>query len=1049
MGDLLARLQSALGDPYRIERELGGGGMSRVFLAQETALKRPVVIKVLPPEMAAGVNVERFRREVELAASLQHPHIVPLLSAAASGDLLYYTMPLVEGESLRAKLARQGELPVSETIRVLADVADALAYAHAHGVVHRDIKPDNVLISGKHAVVTDFGVSKAVSASSGGSLTSLGVALGTPAYMAPEQAAADPHLDHRADLYALGILGYEMLTGRPPFTAATPQATLAAQVTQTPQPVTAQRPAVPGALNALVMRCLEKHPADRFQSAGAVLEALEQMVTPSGGITPTGSAPYDAVAAAAAARAHPLRVAGLFALTSVAVLGVVYFLMNQLGLPGWVMPGAVGLLVAGLPIMVVTGLIERRRALARTTGRMATPPAGGLHGWLTWRKAVGGGVAAFAALGLGAAAYTAMRVLGIGPVGTLVASGVLKKRDRLVLADFTNRTPDTTLGRSLGEAFRVDLAQSPVVRLLDASAVADALRRMNRAPFVALDLGLARELAQREGAKAVVLGTIDPVGRGFVLAAELVAAADGRQLVAVRENAKDDAAIIDAIDRLSKQLRERIGESLKTIRASEPLEQVTTGSLEALRRYSQGVRAEDGGDVETAISLLREATALDTGFAMAYRKLGVVLGNSGAAREQILAATRKAFEHRDRLPEVERYLAIAYFYFAVDHDPARQMAAYRSVLERDPENTTALNNLALALNVARRWVEAETLALRATALGSSWTFYNNAMWAEAGQGHWADVQATLDRYARALPHNPRVQEARTFLAAARGDYALAERQAQALQQEQRTSPVWKARTSTYLFSFDELRGRLRQAEQDARDFQAASEQRGLPGDYVGGALDAAWLDLRYRNRPAAALERVEAALRRHPLASMPAADRPYPELARFYARAGRLDQAKRLVAEFERNVTEGLRRGVSLRHAAAADIALSEGRTRDAITGYRAWYDENEYGCPSCGWLELAGIYDKGRQSDSALAIYERIVATPGMFRRFFHVIDDSYGLAPTFKRLGELYEARSDRGKALEYYGRFVDLWKGADPELQPVVRDVRARMARLAGEH
>src|SRR5439155_805502 len=384
MGDLLARLQSALGDPYRIERELGGGGMSRVFLAQETALKRPVVIKVLPPEMAAGVNVERFRREVELAASLQHPHIVPLLSAAAS----------------------------------------------------------------------------------------------PPAYMAPEQAAADPHLDHRADLYALGILGYEMLTGRPPFTAATPQATLAAQVTQTPQPVTAQRPAVPGALNALVMRCLEKHPADRFQSAGAVLEALEQMVTPSGGITPTGSAPYDAVAAAAAARAHPLRVAGLFALTSVAVLGVVYFLMNQLGLPGWVMPGAVGLLVAGLPIMVVTGLIERRRALARTTGRMATPPAGGLHGWLTWRKAVGGGVAAFAALGLGAAAYTAMRVLGIGPVGTLVASGVLKKRDRLVLADFTNRTPDTTLGRSLGEAFRVDLAQSPVVRLLDASAVADALRRM-------------------------------------------------------------------------------------------------------------------------------------------------------------------------------------------------------------------------------------------------------------------------------------------------------------------------------------------------------------------------------------------------------------------------------------------------------------------------------------------------------------------------------------------------------------------------------------------
>src|SRR5438128_2206542 len=612
MGDLLARLQSALGDAYRIERELGGGGMSRVFLAQETALKRQVVIKLLPPEMAAG-----------------------------------------------------------------------------------------------------------------GSLTSLGVALGTPAYMAPEQAAADPHLDHRADLYALGILGYEMLTGRPPFTAATPQATLAAQVTQTPQSVTAQRPAVSGALNSLVMRCLEKHPADRFQSAGAVLEALDQMVTPSGGITPTGSAPYDAVAAAAAARAHPLRVAGLFALASVAVLGVVYFLMNQLGLPGWVMPGAIGLLVAGLPIMVVTGLIERRRALARTTGHMTTPPAGGLHGWLTWRKAVAGGVAAFAALGLGAAGYSAMRLLGIGPVGTLVASGVLEKRDRLVLADFENRTTDSTLGLSLTEALRVDLAQSPVVRLLDGAAVGKALGRMGRKSGTALDVALARELAQREGAKAVV--------------------------------------------RLSGRLRERIGESLKTIRASEPLEQVTTGSLEALRKYTEGVRAEDGGDVESAISLLTEATALDAGFAMAYRKLAVVLVNSGASREQVVAATRKAFEHRDRLPEVERYLAIAYFHSDVDYDPSRVMSAYRSVLERDPENTTALNNLALALNVARRWVEAEPLALRAIALGASWTFYNNAMWAQAGQGHWADVQATLDRDARALPHNPRVQEARTFLATARSD----------------------------------------------------------------------------------------------------------------------------------------------------------------------------------------------------------------------------------------------------------------------------------------
>ena len=288
MDELRDRLQAALGAGYRLESELGGGGMSRVFAALEVELGRRVVVKVLPPEMAAGVNAERFRREIQLAAQLQHPHIVPLLNAASRGDLAYYTMPLVEGESLRVKLTREGELPVGDAVRILRDVADALAYAHAHGVVHRDIKPDNVLLSGRHAMVTDFGVAKAVSAASGSSgATSLGVALGTPAYMAPEQAAADPGVDHRADIYALGAVAYEMLTRRPPFSAPTPQAVLAAQVTQAPEPVTAHRAAVPTALADLVMRCLEKRPADRWQSAEDMRAVLETLATPSGGSAPT------------------------------------------------------------------------------------------------------------------------------------------------------------------------------------------------------------------------------------------------------------------------------------------------------------------------------------------------------------------------------------------------------------------------------------------------------------------------------------------------------------------------------------------------------------------------------------------------------------------------------------------------------------------------------------------------------------------------------------------------------------------------------------------
>src|SRR3990172_3261543 len=325
--DLRDRLQAAVGETYAIEKELGGGGMSRVFLARETRLGRKVVIKVLPPEMAAGVNVERFEREIQLAANLQHPHVVPLLTTGASGDLLYYVMPFIRGESLRARLAKQGELPVGEAVRILKEVADALAYAHRNGVVHRDIKPDNVLLSEGHAVVTDFGVAKAVSASTGASsLTSLGVALGTPAYMAPEQAVADPNVDHRADIYALGALGYEMLCGRPPFTGPNAQAVLSMHVTEAPEAVTRHRDKVPPGLNEVIMRCLAKKAADRWQKAEEVRAQFEAMVMPTGGMTPTGTQPVRTVGAdeavKAVAQAHPLRVAGLFGLASVGVLAI-------------------------------------------------------------------------------------------------------------------------------------------------------------------------------------------------------------------------------------------------------------------------------------------------------------------------------------------------------------------------------------------------------------------------------------------------------------------------------------------------------------------------------------------------------------------------------------------------------------------------------------------------------------------------------------------------------------------------------------------------------
>jgi Tol biopolymer transport system component/tRNA A-37 threonylcarbamoyl transferase component Bud32 len=287
MPDSFDRLTTALADRYAIEHEIGRGGMATVYLAQDLRHDRQVAIKVLRPDLAATLGPERFHREIKIAAQLQHPHILPLLDSGEADDVLYYVMPYVEGESLRDRLDTEGELPIGEAVRIVRDVVDALTEAHAHGVVHRDIKPENILLRGRHALVTDFGVAKAVSEATGRArLTTAGVALGTPAYMAPEQASADPHLDHRVDIYAVGAVAYELLAGRPVFMGRTPQQVLAAHVAETPQPVTQWRETVPEALDGVVMRCLEKRPADRWQSAEELLSQLEALATPSGGVTP-------------------------------------------------------------------------------------------------------------------------------------------------------------------------------------------------------------------------------------------------------------------------------------------------------------------------------------------------------------------------------------------------------------------------------------------------------------------------------------------------------------------------------------------------------------------------------------------------------------------------------------------------------------------------------------------------------------------------------------------------------------------------------------------
>jgi tetratricopeptide (TPR) repeat protein len=733
----------------------------------------------------------------------------------------------------------------------------------------------------------------------------------------------------------------------------------------------------------------------------------------------------------------------LFALASATVLAVVYLLVHQLGLPDWVFLGAIVLLLIGLPIMLITGYQERRRALARASGRVVTTPNVGLPAWFTWRKAIRGGVLAFAALGVVTVAYTAMRLLGIGPVGTLVASGRLSEKDRLVVADFENRTPDSSLAASITEAFRIDLGQSPVIRILSTAEISDALTRMQRDPSTPVASALAREIAAREGAKAVVAGEISPLGKSFVLSARILSAEDGSELVALRETAPDDAGIVAALDKLSGRVRERIGESLKTIRGGQRLDEVTTASLEALRLYSKAARLSDQGFPEQAIPMLQRAIALDSGFAMAWRKLAVALGNSRASEEQIVAATTRAYQHRDRLPEIERQLTAAYYYSAVDVDPAKEEAAYRQVLAIRPDNSVAVNNLSLRLLKIGRPAEAESLIAPAVrASPSPGNMYLQLVAAQLGQGHDDDARRTLDAMARQVPVVPNYRWGRAFALLTLGDYDGAEHTYVELGLSTR-EPGFQWLTRVGLQNVARTRGRLAEADKQGRLAIAVSDRRGLPGTALASAASLALQNIRFRGDTAAALRLLDEALRERPLDSVPPLDRPGAELALVYAAAGERAKAHQVLAGYESQVPEGIRRGRWEWYQARGWLALADGRPREALTAFIQ--GKNADSCSACGAWDEGVAFERANLPDSALAAYLRAASRGTIFKA---ALADSWGLAPSLKRLGELYESRGDRQRALEYYGRFVELWKEADPALQPTVREVRARMAQLAGE-
>jgi tRNA A-37 threonylcarbamoyl transferase component Bud32/tetratricopeptide (TPR) repeat protein len=1049
--DRRAQLQQALGSAYTLERELGGGGMSRVFVATETALGRKVVIKVLPADLSAGVSVDRFNREVHHAASLQQAQIVPVLTAGQVDGVPFYTMPFVEGESLRARLARDGALPVSQVINILRDVTRALAYAHDRGVVHRDIKPDNVLLSGGTAVVTDFGIAKAISAARASStdtaLTQLGTSVGTPAYISPEQAAGDPNVDHRADIYSLGCMAYELLTGQPPFAGRTPQRTLAAHLTEAPVEVGSLRPELPPALAALVMQCLEKDPAARPQSAAEIASTLDGVTTGS-----SASMPAMLLSGPGAIRRAVLIYLGAFAFVALVAKAA----MIALGVPDWVFSGSVILMAAGLPVLLA--IAYAHHTTHKVASRTPTFTPGGTaaaHGpmthlalkvspHLTWRRVFRGGAIAVGAFAAAVIAVMVLRLFGIGPAASLLAAGTLHGRERLLVADFAARN-DTSLSHLVTEAVRTNLSESPVISIMPPSAIAAALVRMQRPSITTVDVPLAREIAQREGVRAIVAGGLTPLGDGYVVSIRLVAADSGNELAAFRKTVDSPSQLLDAIDELTRKLRGRIGESLKSVREAPALDEVTTSSLDALRKYAEANRAFDlEGDYTKTAALLREAVAIDTTFAMAYRKLGVALSNNGMPRPSVDSALSRALEFSKRLPEKERYLAIGTYYdIGPGRDRRKASDAFQQVLNIDSTDAAALNNLANDLRSLRQYARAESLyRVIATSPRVPQVSISNYVATLFVDGKISQAESVYNELQRRFP-TVRAQMYPSF-AYQRGQIDSAE----GFWRDRRNdpNPVSKVNAVANLANFAVLRGRFREAGTLVKEARELNAARGVPLRPLDDSVDAAAGAIWFLERHEQGVRRLDAALARTPPRTLPVEQRPYFSAAIAYANAGRPDKARALLAEYEADARDSASRvrASPAVHLILGEVALAEKRPLDAVREF--WKSDSlpdgpDGDCAICAEVRVGRAYDLANLPDSAIVHWERYLSIPYPGRAG---IDATY-LAAVRKRLGELYEAKGDTQRAATNLLAFIDLWKNADSEVQPKVQEARQRLARL----
>lgn len=751
----------------------------------------------------------------------------------------------------------------------------------------------------------------------------------------------------------------------------------------------------------------------------------------------------------------------VFAASSWVVLQVIDVLIQQGVLPAWVFKGGLFLLLLGLPVVLATAFVQEggpaageplNEAPSEAAGIDSSPSAPspsadsasgagpshvgespphrfGAHRYFTWRNAILGGVGAFALLGVASAGYMTMRTMGIGSPGTLLAQGKLEEGAAVLLADFESPA-DAELGDVVTRTLRVDLLQSPAIRVLEPADLVPALERMQRDRSARITPELATELAEREGYAAVITGDIAAAGSGYVLTASILGGEGFRSLAGFRQTARSDAELVDAIERLSRAIRDKVGESLRSVRSGPSLAQVTTASLPALRAYTRAYEAEAVGDFRTALEEYERAVALDSTFAMAYRKVAANLANLGIRRPEMRHASRRAWELSHRLTEMERHLATGGYHEVVSGDIEAAARAYEQVLRIDPTNTAARNNLGAQYRHQGRFEEAERLLTRALQDESVWPLWGQLAMTRFSLGDYAGAMATLDSAYVALQEWNRAFAFQAQFAAAQGDFAAADSLLSVLEARAST-PHDRTLLRQGRLRLATVRGRLREAER-ALDAPGGELQMADPA-YL--AIRRAELRL-LRGDTAAAVRLVRETFAAHGESG----DLEIPALLDVLIEARATTAAAELMAAWD-SIVPPDERG----NWGRIFTELMTGRVENLRGDHEAALSTLEALLHCCGGharlvhYAIARTYDDMGQADRAIAAFEAGLAHQYPYRT--ELVELPY----TLRRLGELYEATGDAEKAIEYYGRFVELWRDADPELQPRVREARERMERV----